>query len=241
MSYRGNGRGLLGLLVVAVLGVMAFAGSAQALTPQFTINGKSALHAVFTAVQEGTGSILIPNANLEINCPEFEVIEGLILSPTDADIKLLHKGCRAFSITPLEELKACHLSDVAGGKPELLHITSNSLLLPVEFADGKYGILLEKIVAIVSFLSGLGCPLPLKNVIKGEICLKITSGNDTTEPLIQSNQAIQGECPAIKLEGFGSVAKDKMLFGVNEAFIDRSAVLKLTGEHAGLTLGVLLL
>ena len=80
MSYRRNVRGLLGLLVVAVLGVMAFASSAWAVLPAFLINKKPALHATATGVtHEGLEVLLVPSLNLEIKCPEFEVLEGLIL------------------------------------------------------------------------------------------------------------------------------------------------------------------
>ena len=71
------------------------------------------------------------------------------------------------------------MSDVAGEKPELLHVTVKAKLLPIEFADGTYGALAENITSALNFLSGTGCPLPLKNVIKGEICIRIKSGNDT--------------------------------------------------------------
>jgi hypothetical protein len=242
MSYRKRGPQLLGLLFGAALCVMAFAASAQAVTPLFNVNGSIELEATVGAKQEGTETLLVPSANLSIQCPEFELQEGLLLrGGRIIHVKILLKQCKAFEHkSPNTELP-CHVSDVAGGKPELLHITVSFLLLPVEFADGKYGVLAEKITATLNFLSGTGCPLPLKNVIKGEVCFKITSGNDTTEPLIQTNETIQKECPAVPLEGLGEPVKDKLLFGANEAFLISSATLFGTGAHAGKTLGVLLL
>ena len=130
------------------------------------------------------------------------------------------------------------MSDVDTSNPSFLHVTLlKATLLPVEFADGKYGILAEGLNVQINFLSGTGCPLPLKNVIKGEICFKITAGNDTAAPLIQSNQTIQTECPEVKLEGGGAVTKDQILFGLNPGFIVGSAVLS-SGTN---TIGVLLL
>jgi hypothetical protein len=242
MSYRKRWGGLLGLLVVAVLGVMALAASAQALTPKFNKGAGETGEFEVTGTQEGTGTLLVPASNLSLQCPEFEVNEGIALTGgLIAHFKLLYKNCKPFEHKEPKAELPCHVSDVAGGKPELLHITASFLALPVEISAGVYGILVEKISVQINFLSGTGCPLPLKNTIKGEVCFKITAGNDTTEPLIQSNETIQGECPAVPLEGAGEPVKDKLLFGVNPAFIVSSAVLQGKGAAAGKTIGVLLL
>jgi hypothetical protein len=242
MSYRKRGGGLLGLLSVVVLGVLVFAGSAQGVTPLFNVGGSTALQANITGTQEGTGTLLVPNSNLSLQCPEFEVIESVLLSGgLIGHATILTKGCKAFEHkNPSVELP-CHVSDVAAGQPGLLHITGSGLVLPVEFADGGFGGLVEKLTVTVNFLSGTGCPLPLKNVVKGEVCVKVTSGNDTTKPLIKSSKTIQSECPEVKLEGTGAVAKDKLLFGANEAFVEAQGVLFAIGEHEGKTIGVLLL
>ena len=252
MSYRKHRVALPGLLVLAALGAMAFASSAQAVEPSFAIKGAKALHASVTGEKDSTvGSsldlLLVSKLNLEIKCPKFKVISGLILTALDADVTLLYEECKSFAISNLEELP-CHVSD-APLNPTKLHITVSALLLPIEFASGDYGILVERIATTISFLEGTGCPLPLKNKISGEVCFLITPAtNDTTVPLIESSQAIQESCPPRKvLEGLekinevGATNKDKILYGTNEAFFDAKAKLSLTGEHAGLTLGVLLL
>jgi hypothetical protein len=242
MTRRKQGLGLFGLLAVVALGVMVFASSAQALTPKFNKGAGETGEFEVTGTQEGTGTLLVPASNLSLRCPEFEVNEGLVLTGgLIAHAKLLYKNCKAFEHKEPQAELPCHVSDVAGGKPELLHVTASALLLPVEISAGVYAVLAEKITAQINFLSGTGCPLPLKNVVKGEVCLKITSGNDTTEPLVQSNETIQGECPAVPLEGTGEPVKDKLLFGVNPAFIIGSAVLSGKGGAAGKTIGVLLL
>ena len=261
MSYGKRGGGLLGLLVVAVLGVMAFAASAQALTPRFNVGGNSEFAFEVTGTpDEGKPVILlVPASNLKISCPEFEVKEGLVAAKgLTATAKLLYKNCKAFEHEGAQLELPCHVSDVAGGKPELLHITASAKLLPVEFADGTYGVLAEGIVATINFLPGTGCPLPLKNVVKGEVCFRITSGNDTTSPLIRSSKAIQKECPKKFLlesllekedeeiekgihKGTPTI-EDKLFFGVNEAFVEGAVVLSGKGAvAAGKTIGVLLL
>ena len=104
----------------------------------------------------------------------------------------------------------------------------------------------------VNFLSGTGCPLPLKNVVKGEVCFKITAGNETTAPLIKSDETIQTECPkkfllesllakedeeiANGIHKGTPTIEDKLLFGANPAFVDGSATLS-SGTN---TIGVLL-
>jgi hypothetical protein len=249
MTRRKQGLGLLSLLAVVALGAMAFAAGAQAASPGFLVNkSKTALEASVGGTQEGVGTLLVPSSNLEVNCTGFSVKQGLILTLVDADATLLYEGCTALEmpapIGKLEEITTCHVSDVAGGDKTKLHVTASALLLPIEFKDGTFGVLAEKIVATINFLPELGCPLPLKNVVTGEVCFKVSAGNDTTEPLIQSSQAIQEACPEIKLElnPEKPVTKDKLLFGAKESFIDGSATLKLSDEaHKGQTLGVSLI
>lgn len=239
MNYRKHGEGLFVPLVVVVLGLMTVVANAQAVTPLFTINGVKASHATFGATQLGASTLLVEKSNLALKCNTFELKEGLILSGLDAHAKFLYKECKAFEFTnPSGELP-CHVSDVAAAKPELLHVSATALLLPVEFASKNYGILVENISAQVNFLSGTGCPLPLKNVIKGEVCLLIDAvSNDTEFPLLLSNPAMEG-CPMVQLGGEGSPVRDELLFGANKAIIDSSVTLFLTEKHA--TLGVLLL
>lgn len=246
MSYRKRGGGLLGLPVFVMLGAMAFAGSAQGVTPKFNVAGATAGEFEVAGVidEPPVTLLLVPASNLSLRCNEFEVLEGKVLAGGEvAHFKLLFKSCAAFEHKGAGELP-CHVSDVAGGDAFKLHVTTSASLLPVEISAGVYGILIEKIATTINFLSGTGCPLPLKNVVKGEVCFRITSGNDTTSPLIRSSKTIQGECPEVKLEGIPAepIVKDKLLFGSNETFIEGAAVLAGKGAvAAGKPIGVLLL
>lgn len=249
MSKRKHG---LGLLAVTAVGMMAFASAGLAATPQFAVKGapsSAALDATGTGEQENRGTLSIPGLNTEVNCEKVEVSGALIASPTDAKVaKLLYKECTVLEFkSPLAELP-CHVSDVHTGNPASLHVTAlNVLLLPVEFAAGHYGILAENIHVFINFLSGTGCPLPLKTEVKGEVCFLITNAtNDTVEPLALTSETIQKSCPKREvLEGLepnpvGGAVEDTLVYGVQPAFITGAAKLKLTGAHAGLTLGVLL-
>jgi len=236
MRYGKHG---LCLLVTAAIGMTAFAATAQAVTPQFLIGGKSvgALIANLGGVQiGGTGGLLVPALNLRINCTKFSVQEGVINSGTHANGKLLFEECAAFTIAPEEEIAECQIiSSETDSRP---HITSTGLILPAELENGSPGLLVEKIVSKVLF-TGEECFLPESNVAKGELCVKIDD-NDTVEPTILMNQTIQGECSERSaLEGgSGKGFKDKMLYGSQETFVDRTASLFLTGVHKGMTLGV---
>jgi len=229
------------LLAVAALGVLVFTSAAHALTPQFLIGGKpvGALTAALGGFQVGgTGGLLVPALNLRINCTKFSVQEGKINSATDANGKLLFEECTALELGGAEnEIGGCEI--ISSATDFRHHITSTGLILPIEFADGGFGVLVEKILSLVLFRSGLGCPLPLDNVAKGELCVRIDE-NDTVEPTLLMSKAIQEECPQrTTLEGGSGVGvKDKMLYGAQETFVDRTAKVFLTGTHAGMTFGV---
>src|SRR3954454_18214752 len=86
MIYRKQGLGLVGLLAVVVLGAMAFASSAQALTPKFLVGGKAVgagLNAPLQGNQIGRDVLLVPGLNTEFNCEKFTVNEGVLVNATD--------------------------------------------------------------------------------------------------------------------------------------------------------------
>jgi hypothetical protein len=228
---------------------MAFASSAQALNPMYLINKKlvpSGLNAQVTGTlePETIARLLIPALNTEINCTGFTVQEGVILDEEVAHGKLLYEGCTVLVESTKAEAFGCEVVVNHAGDNKH-HITATFLMLPAELKNGDPALLAEKIVANVLTKEGTGCVLPKTTLIKGEVCLKIALGtNDTVEPLILSDNTIQGECrERTTLESLlGEVAsggfKDKLLFGINEAFVDFKATLKLAGLHNGLTLGV---
>jgi hypothetical protein len=233
MRKRKHGLGLFGLLALTALVVMAFASSAQALVPKFFV-GSTLAPTTGTTIegkQIGRGTLLIAGLNVEINCEESsEVKKAKILNPEKADAEVLFKECTVLEhLPPLAELP-CHVSDVHTGNPSLLHVTVlEKSAKPIEF-DGSstdLGVLFEGISVFINFLSGTGCPLPLKTEVKGAVCALIDN-NETVEPTLLFSQAIQ------KLAG----CEDKLLFGAQESFIVGSAKIFVPGK--GSTLGVLL-
>jgi hypothetical protein len=232
MSKRKHGLGLLGLLAVTALVVMAFASSAQAVeVPKFFVGGTLApANTIIEGKQETRGTLLVGALNLEINCEKGRVTSGKILTAVLADAAVLFEECTALEFkSPLAELP-CHVSDVHTGNAGLLHVTVlEKTAVPIEFDKSAtdYGILFQNISVFVNFLSGTGCPLPLKSEVHGAVCALIDN-NESVEPTLLFSEAIQ------KLEG----CEDTLQYGVNTAFIDASAKVWVFGK--GSTLGVLL-
>jgi hypothetical protein len=250
MSYR-KSRRLAGVLAVAVLGVLAFASSAQAIPLQsgFFIKGAQvgALKASFLGKQLGRSTFLIPALKLEINCEKL-TLSGFITSTTHGEAQFLYEECTVLTNEAgnLVEVPGCEIVVNHTGDNKH-HITFTGLLLPAELIDGTPAILLEKLSGLVLTKEGTGCILPKTTTMKGELCFKVDN-NHTVEPELLASQAIQESCrPRSVLESTeektaaeGGI-KDKMPFGISEAFFDGTIVLDLCGVHKGLTLGVLLI
>jgi hypothetical protein len=262
-------KNVLGLLVAAALGLMAFAASAQAIAELgsgFFINGAQvgALKASVTGKQIGRGTLLIPALKLEVNCEKFKILSGFVNTTTDGEGQLLYEECTVLineknekgETISLIEAPGCTLVTSHPG-PNQPHITAIALLLPAELNDGTPAVLAEKIEAKVLTKEGTGCVLPKTTIIKGEACFKVVK-NHTVEPELESSEAIQKSCnPRLTLEGIeasGTLAErekieaegkgflDKLLFGINESFVDGKASVALSSEgHKEKTLGVLLI
>lgn len=237
MSYRKFGLGL----VVAAIGMMAFASSAHAVKSVFLINKSSAnLHASVTGVQLGEGKLLVAGLNMEVRCPKFTVQEGLILNNDDAHGKLLFEECRPYVHSTGLENKFCHVTATAVDTK--LHITATGLILPAELKSGAPAILIESIKALILFL-GAECTLPEDNLVTGELCLAIDE-NDTVKPEVLSSAAIQATClerPTLGALAQGAGVTDVLKYGIHTASVIGTAQLSLTGAHAGQTLGVSLI
>jgi hypothetical protein len=250
MSYR-TSRRLTGELAAAVLGVLAFASSAQAIPLQsgFFIGGAQAgaLLATLGGKQiSPAATLLVPALKIEINCKKFSVPKGSIESATLAEAQLLYEECTVLTNegAKLEETLCELVVNHTGDNKH--HITATGKILPAELTDGTPAVLVEG-TAVVLTKEGTGCVLPKTTNIKGEICLKVLK-NHTAEPEVESSQAIQESCrPRSALESTeektvaeGGI-KDKVLFGINESFLDTKASVIATGVHLGKTLGILLI
>jgi hypothetical protein len=227
MRHRKSGARLLGLVVVAALGVMAFAASAQAVAPGFLINKKpvgSLLALVTGKIEAGTvGTIKVAGLNFELNCTSFTTHEGHISSNTHAKAVLLYTGCSTLSLSALTEMD-CHVQEP---------VTAEALLLPAETTAGGPAILAESIKALVTLhlkgtpvLKEKPCIWPLDNTITGTACFEITPAtNDTKLPLLIAGAICSGSV-------------DELKYGSQTATLEGKAELLLTGPHHGTPLGV---
>jgi hypothetical protein len=239
MNHRKHGLRLSGLLVVVALGVMAFAASAQAANPGFLIAGKPALAATGTIVKDAgsPNTMLVEGLNFQLTCSAFTVDEAVINTTTDAKGVLLYTGCTTLDFTNKTEIE-CHVVEP---------IKAEALILPAETTDGKFALLAEKVKALIKLIKTgtLGAPkpcvLPEDNTVTGEVCFKITDAtNDTTEPLAETSTACKNRAA---LEGLNNEVTtggfpDLLKYGGQDVVLHGTALLKLTGAHEGLTVGV---
>jgi hypothetical protein len=248
MSYRKHGAALLGALAMAVLGVTVFAATTQALTPKFLV-GKGAvvagLNALLEGAQIGRETLSVPALNIEFNCEKTTVSEGLIVSGTEAKGALVFEECTVLELkAPLGELP-CNVKNKK--------IAGKGTVIPAELKNGEPAILVSKGEALIGLESGTGCPLPLDNIVTGDLCVKIET-NDTVKPVGSTSQTIQAECrarsslggPEIsgtpaeieKLEKEGKAFLDEEKYGTQQSFVTGKGEVFLGGVHKGLTLGV---
>ncbi|HXS32384.1 MAG TPA: hypothetical protein VN758_01255 [Solirubrobacterales bacterium] len=227
-------RRVLVLSMLAAVSAMALAASAHA-ADEVKILGSSALATGLTAsiTQEGSGALVVPALSIEIVCESATGTGTIISGPAaTASATVLFEKCEVFAINAkqeLGELLPCHVINESGN----LHVDAKGTGKVVLNAAKEAFLLAEGFpFATVKFLSGTGCPLPLKTEVKGQAVFKLVTGNgsEVLEPLIQSSETIQ------KALGAG----DKLLYGINEAFVKGSAKTRLLGEtHKNCTFGYL--
>lgn len=151
----------------------------------------------------------------------FDIEEGLILKEGVGDAKVTFLKCKVFSISTKEALPCKIIPEEK--------ITGGALLLAIKH-EGKAFVLGEPkpgstTFTTIEFEKGTGCPLPLKNEVKGSYSGELKEA-EGIELLVTGNKEIQ------KLLG------DKLLFGVNEAIVIGSGKVFLIGIHKGCKWGV---
>ena len=241
MSYAKQAARLLGLMAVAALAVMAFASIGQA--HKFVVGTGAFLLATAGGTQTGTSTVLILGLSAQISCTTGSVSKGHIAEATKATVEIAFTGCTTLAIKSSTEIE-CHVKEP---------VVASATLLPTLLNDVAHtpAILVEGIKALIELTEKIAagkpltknpCILPQDNVFSGELCLKITAGNETKTVSVQANEAIQKECderPTLEALTEGAGFKDKMKYGTQEVFLDASASLFLTGAHNGVVLGVL--
>ncbi|HWN08232.1 MAG TPA: hypothetical protein VNO50_02990 [Pyrinomonadaceae bacterium] len=245
---RGAKHGIrgLGLVVLAVIGVMAFtAVGAQAQVShelhlagltnpnplaspatnspgEFLVNLGSALLATFIGEQLGKGYLLVQARDLKIECTGFDLTNGKINSSTDASAEAIFLGCVLLTHAGLP-LEGCEFK-------ELGIIKSSYLVLPILHGGVNY-LLFEPLTGtnftVISFKAGQGCILPLNNPKTGSIVAKV-GALDAVVQTITFGEAIQ------------LLVGDVVKYGAlnNTAYLTGTVHISLLGSHFGQKLGI---
>jgi hypothetical protein len=125
MSLRKHGLRVLGLSIMAALGLTALSASAaQATDSGVFLENKSAITSLKTVTGEVDvlGKLDIPNSNVEIDCIGFNVLQGDLLGsgfgeePGVGHIELLFTGCKGYTLSPLAEQPNCKLYETSLSK-----------------------------------------------------------------------------------------------------------------------------
>lgn len=232
-----------GLSLIAILGLMAFAGAAHA--ANLSNGGVAGEYRVLLGATlvtntqlnaqlvNGAGTLLVQARNIDILCTAFTVLEGEFKSVTTLLMKLLFEGCGVFEHNNHAVTIPCH---IPGG-----HITVTAKLLP-KLHEGKLFVLTvpdtttkeeeEKkpgVFAKIEYEKGEECPLPLIPAITGSVVGEVQE--DATPNRVIFNEAIQ---KLFQVAGAG----DKLLYGANEAFLKGEADAFLRAPHAACKFGV---
>jgi hypothetical protein len=234
MNLRKHGLKVLGLSLMAALGLMAFSATgAQAVTHQAKILGKTfAELGIEEEAIDGkvdvAGALLVKGQNLSLKCPKLTVPSGKILL-TDIDIEILFEICETFEFEHPSTKLPCLIDDDV--KPGLVDdsITVDALVLFVLSGSIRY-LLIEPLagqnwITKIDFLDVTpgSCPLPDLVEIVGSLAVEITEG--------AAKELLVKEAP----EAIQTALADKLKFGESKATIDGSGWVLLSGARAGCT------
>jgi hypothetical protein len=234
MSLRKHGLKVLGLSLMATLGLLAFSASAALATDSgvFLENG-SAITSLKTATGEVDvlGQLQVPNSNVEIDCTGFNVSQGDLLGSGVGEgagvghVELLYTGCKGYALSPLAEQKNCKLYETAlskAKKENAGNIVAKGLALVFLHTDGTPYVRLHGIpnaglnVFAQIFTEGcVGIPDGIK--VTGLEVLKVTLVENAIGHLLLVEMANLTLFP------------NELRYGENEALILGSAWVKFAG------------
>jgi len=238
MTHKRHGIKILGLAVLAALGLMAFSAAAAQgsfLILGITLEQLGLEEETFEGEVDTPFSFLVESKNYEVNCPEVDVTGTLLL--TDADAKFTFRKCAVFSIEPLEEIKGCHVSLPAGG--QLIFFLNTLILTVLHKTKEENGqeqlltfLLAEQLpgsgtLGIVHLKTEAGCPLPESLNIKGTIAMTINQGDAIIDLIRAGGETLQ------------LLLGDALRINEKEAFLDGSFIAELTGLFKGCKWGAI--
>jgi hypothetical protein len=253
MRNSKHGLKALVLSMMAALGVMAFAATAQAQhstelhalalhaatlntnplsdggsAGTFSINLSGVLLAELAAKQiSETGELLVAARNLVVRCTGFSLGAGSHLNTTtDAKVNATFTGCVSLSHDTLEPLSGCEFKELGTIKAEALVLA--------KLHGGQLYILFEPVekegedtFSVPSYKGGQGCVLPLNNPITGSLVARVDA-EEAVKQLVLFDEAIQ------------LLLGDVLKYGsaLQTAYVKGHAEVELVGVHKEDTLGV---
>jgi hypothetical protein len=239
----------LGLSLIAALGLMAFSAANALAAGEILVEGSAALATGRTVGGEKDGTVentlKVPALSIEIVCKDFSVNGTVLSGPAGTALaEVLYKECVVWSIKKetlelIEELKTCEILASGATKTKgditalgiggvLLHTGIETYLL----AEGETVGGVKQPFAIVEFTKGIGCPLSTPVKVTGSAVFKVVTGNvnvggdgPQVKPLLEASEAIT------------ALLGDKLLYGINPAFIKGAGKVFLTNTDVGLKWG----
>lgn len=243
----------LGLSLLAALGLMGLtvAGAqAEALggvAGRILIGGADAANGtVVLGEHEGSNTLLVPALNFEIVCQKFKVLEGKVIGKGQALAKLLYEECvtwgtkkNASGEQELTTKLPCEIIEdqspfASGGIVSqvillvVLHEVSAGVFSTYILATGDSGAFGKEEGFLTSILvtTPSECPLPKLVEVAGSIVFKVTLGDlNSKQP-----EELYVLATASKALSSSGLFTDKLKYGINEAFIDGSALLWLASD-----------
>ena len=235
MNYLKQGLRVLGLSLLAILGLVVFTVSGalasgtvlvEGLSPPFTVEIKGKQH---NALE---GRLLILSLNMEIFCHNASV-SGTLSSAGAGKGTITFKGCLAQAVTNGDVLtgQICELEDmvVKGVALVILHSGNTALTLEQHgTGTGEPYLLVTPEGGVsgsfVTIVNETECALPEEVKVKGCGVVRIVTTGDQIEHLVST-------------KGMLSLFGCKLSYGSNESHLDADAFVSLTGSHAGLSWG----
>lgn len=227
-------------LLVVLVGVLAIATASAEAKGEFKVLGLASLANGIEVVGEAEGvtKFSVPEYPFpfEVVCQKMTVLEGKLLSAGVADVKFFYEECVPWLLKKEgEELKLkekipCETSTATADLYLLAVLHAGKTYLLAEPKNQK-----ETPPVFISFKNEkfFECPLPKDFVMRGTYAFELASGDlqvgpEVVSPLLKAgSKALQG------------LLEDRLSFGVPEAFIEGSVVLRLIKQHFGCTWGVI--
>ncbi len=233
MNLKKHGLKVLGVSLIAALGLMAIGAVGAQAAGEWKIGGKTmselglASETYTAKLEPGVNALyLVKTLNIEIKCSTIHVLLGDILPSGIVDLKLTFLGCKVFDDSAKEsELTACSIKS-AGQATEVIE-TQQIKGLIILHGGKNYSLTTPSsgLTFTTVELIGASCAPKGSYPIAGTTVVEI--GAEAKELLLTPVKEPEALFPEV------SGKKDGLKFGENKAFLAGAAVAELTGAKKG--------